>query len=582
MPPGSEVSSSVTSDRQSWLRTLWDALTGPSPALTDPHHQLRARLLSSMLIFLIPLGIALAALPTRLDIRASLRSDPVFGITLGTSALLIGLYALSRTRHYQYAARFAIVLVFTAILSSAVSIPTDSSFLTFMILPVMMSSLLFTAGETTIIMIAALTLTACVPLVARQYNLIDTLMGPFSLTLIVSTMLLLLLDHRDRLEHHRRKTLEELIAQRTKEVVWAHEQLEAILSNAPDSMMLLSAEGRIATINQTFIKQLGYSGDEIFYQPIQQLVIPRDRAAIDTLIETAQGSGVNLRMDITAQRKDGSTFDADIALAFVRETDSFEGFVCSLRDISQLKEVDRMKDAFISNVSHELRTPITSLKLYYELLGLNPQKYSDYFNSIQREMQRLERIVEDLLLLSRLEQGRVLMDRDPVDLNSVARDMIADRTLLADSRELTLILTSQEPLPGVSGDPGLIGQVLSILLTNSINYTPANGKVCIMTHVDPDKHPGQVGLVVMDTGPGIQADERDQLFTRFYRGQASREANVPGTGLGLAIACEIVERHGGTIEIDDGSTPAHDGYSGACFNVWLPMASGDEVHQGVK
>jgi PAS domain S-box-containing protein len=283
-----------------------------------------------MLIFLIPMGIGLAALPARSDTSPGLSNDPVFTNTLGTSALLVGLYALSRTRHYQHAARVAIVLVFAAIISSAIAIPNDSSFLTFMILPVMMSALLFTASETTLIMIAAITLTASVPFVAAQYNLIDTLMGPFSLTLIVSTMLLLLLDHRDRLEHHRRKTLEELIAQRTKEVVWAHEQLEAILSNAPDSMMLLSAEGRIATINQTFIKQLGYSGDEIFYKPIQHLVIPGDRPAVGNLIETAQRSGINVRMDITAQRKDGSTFDADIALAFVREADSFEGFVCSL------------------------------------------------------------------------------------------------------------------------------------------------------------------------------------------------------------------------------------------------------------
>jgi PAS domain S-box-containing protein len=579
MPPGSAVISDVTPERQSWLRTLWDALTGPSPNLTDPHHQLRARLLSSMLIFLIPLGIALAALPAQSDTGARLGDDPVFAITLGTSALLVGLYGLSRTRHYQHAARIAIVLVFAAILSSAIALPNDSSFLTFMILPVMMSGLLFTAGETTFIMVIALTLTACVPLVARQYDLIDTLMGPFSLTLIVSTMLLLLLDHRDRMEHHRRKTLEMLVAQRTREVVWAHEQLEAILSNAPDSMMLLSAEGRIATINQTFIKQLGYSGDEIFYQPIQQLVIPRHRAEVDNLIQTVQSSGVNVRMDVTAQRKDGSTFDADIALAFVRETESFEGFVCSLRDISQLKEVDRMKDAFISNVSHELRTPITSLKLYYELLGMNPQKYSEYFSSIQREMQRLERIVEDLLLLSRLEQGRVLLDRGAVDLNSLASEIITDRTPLAESHSLTLIHTAHEPLPGVSGDRGLLGQVLSILLTNAINYTPPTGKICVMTRIEPDSHPGQVGLVVMDTGPGIQPEERDQLFTRFYRGQASRGVNVPGTGLGLAIAREIIERHSGTIEIENGIPPAYDDYTGASFSVWLPMTSGDAVQQ---
>jgi signal transduction histidine kinase len=116
-------------------------------------------------------------------------------------------------------------------------------------------------------------------------------------------------------------------------------------------------------------------------------------------------------------------------------------------------------------------------------------------------------------------------------------------------------------------DVGLLGQVLSILLTNAISYTPSGGHVIVRTHTRQKEDDRWVGFSVSDSGPGISPEEQRQLFVRFFRGGAGRKSGIPGTGLGLAIAQEIINRHGGTIEVESDAIPGH----GATFSVWIPI-----------
>jgi signal transduction histidine kinase len=244
--------------------------------------------------------------------------------------------------------------------------------------------------------------------------------------------------------------------------------------------------------------------------------------------------------------------------------------VCSLRDISALKEAERMKDAFVSNVSHELRTPISSLKLYHGLLKTAlPHKRDEYLVTLRRETNRLERIIEDLLRLSRLDQGRVALKLAPVDLNALADQYVADRAPLAEERGLSLSLDQAPDLPPVHADEGMLGQTLSVLLTNALNYTPVGGRVVVSTWVCQREGEACTGFSVSDTGPGIPPEEQSRLFQRFFRGAAGRESGQPGTGLGLAIAKEIVTRHHGWIEVVSEGVPGE----GATFSVWLPVES---------
>jgi PAS domain S-box-containing protein len=234
----------------------------------------------------------------------------------------------------------------------------------------------------------------------------------------------------------------------------------------------------------------------------------------------------------------------------------------------RLQELDQIKDDFVANVSHELRTPIANLRLYHHLLTERPEKQPAYLVTLQRETARLEHIVEDLLYLSRLDQGEITPDLSSVDLNSLVAVHISDRTALAEEKGLTLTLEQAPELPAVRADRLLFERALSILLTNAFNYTPEGGQVTVATQTRQEEGISWAGVSVSDTGPGISSDDLPNLFKRFYRGEMARLARVPGTGLGLAIAKEIIDRHGGQIEADSRGIPG----KGATFTVWLPAA----------
>lgn len=230
-----------------------------------------------------------------------------------------------------------------------------------------------------------------------------------------------------------------------------------------------------------------------------------------------------------------------------------------------LQVLARVKDEFVSNVSHELKTPITNLKLRQYLLAAQPGQVDVHLPVLRRETERLEVIIENLLFLSRLDQGRVRLRLVAVDLNALAGQYASDRQTLAASHELTLRVDLRPGLPTVRADSGLLGEALSVLLTNALNYTPGGGTVTIHTCLDAAA--GQVGFGVSDDGPGIPPEEHPSLFKRFFRGTAGLESGMSGTGLGLAIVQEIVERHQGHVEVVSSGVPGE----GATFTIWLPL-----------
>jgi len=220
----------------------------------------------------------------------------------------------------------------------------------------------------------------------------------------------------------------------------------------------------------------------------------------------------------------------------------------------------------VSNVSHELRTPITSIKLYIELLARNPGKRAAYLDTLAHETTRLQNLIESLLSLSRLDSNALKISLQPLDLNELVNDVASDRKPLFERKQLTLSVELADGLPNISADHFLIEQVLSIFLTNALNYSPAGGTIRIGTQICQSDGRRWAGFSVCDTGPGIDPGELDKLFTRFFRGKAGRASGVGGTGLGLAIAREIVERHHGRVEALNNPLPD----PGATFQVWLP------------
>jgi len=233
---------------------------------------------------------------------------------------------------------------------------------------------------------------------------------------------------------------------------------------------------------------------------------------------------------------------------------------------AQLQVFSQIKDDFVANVSHELRTPVTNIKLYLHLLDTNPDKQDTYLQTLQRETDRLENLVEGLLTLSRIDQKREPFSPEPVDLNKLVAEFVADRGALAESKQIALSTRLTDIGSPVQADRSLLSQVLSILLTNAVAYTQVGGRITVSTLDGPSGEDHQVGFSVRDTGLGIAPDEMPLLFERFFRGRASDEAGVNGTGLGLAIARETVDRHCGQIEVESEGVPG----KGATFTVWLP------------
>ncbi|NDJ79087.1 MAG: PAS domain S-box protein, partial [Chloroflexi bacterium] len=373
--------------------------------------------------------------------------------------------------------------------------------------------------------------------------------------------------------------LEQRVDERTRELQQEKEQVEAILAGAADAIIIASADGTILSVNPAFERQLGYTSDEAIGARVTPNNIADRGEAFMTLWAAAQ-TGQPARAEMRLRRKDGTFYDADLNMAPIFQPEGgVHAYVVVIRDISAQKEIERMKDEFVSNVSHELRTPITNLRLREHLLAAQPERLATHLDVIQRETNRLETLIEDLLALSRLDQERVTLAFAPTDLNTLVTEYVTDRQPLAQQKALTLRYEVAPELPPVRADRGLVGQVLSILLTNALNYTPAGGEVVVRTQVQPAaNHAGEgareAGFAVLDTGPGIPREEQPRLFTRFFRGEAAHELGISGTGLGLAIAHEIIERHAGRITVHSTGMPG----DGTIFEVWLPvMAEGKDM-----
>ncbi|CAG1773079.1 partial two-component system, OmpR family, phosphate regulon sensor histidine kinase PhoR, partial [uncultured bacterium] len=268
------------------------------------------------------------------------------------------------------------------------------------------------------------------------------------------------------------------------------------------------------------------------------------------------------------RRKDGQLYHAALTTSpLTNPAGQIVGYVGVQRDITRQKELDHLKDQFVSNVSHELRTPLTNILLHLSLLERGkPDRRDGYLRTLRRETERLRKLIEDLLDLSRLDRNVAPIELVPVDLNRLLDHLVTDRVVLAEQRGLTLTYEHTPDLPLVLTDALKLIQVASNLMTNALNYTPAGGVITVRADQRPDGARNMVIFIVRDTGPGISAQDMPHLFERFYRGAAGRQASAPGTGLGLAISQEIMDRLGGRITVES------EVGRGAAFTVWLPIA----------
>ena len=237
----------------------------------------------------------------------------------------------------------------------------------------------------------------------------------------------------------------------------------------------------------------------------------------------------------------------------------------------RLRELDKLKDEFVSLVSHELRTPLTSIRGYIELLQDDAETPNDeqrrrYLEVVDRNSERLLELVSDLLFLAQIEAGKLRIERGQVDLSKIVDECIETSSPVADSRGVELI-AKVDRVARLEGDRARLAQMLDNLVSNGLKFTESGGRVEVRLRAEN----GTAVLEVEDDGVGIPADEQEHLFERFFRSSTATHNAIPGTGLGLTITKAIVERHGGRIEIDSAEN------AGTTVRVSLPLGARQEA-----
>jgi two-component system phosphate regulon sensor histidine kinase PhoR len=229
---------------------------------------------------------------------------------------------------------------------------------------------------------------------------------------------------------------------------------------------------------------------------------------------------------------------------------------------------------FVAGVSHELRTPLAVIRAAAENLAddvvHDAERTRQYGELINREGRRLSNMVERVLLFAKMRSGNVHFQRRPVDLLAAIEDAVAANNAWAEEGEIKVVKELPEALPRVYGDPTALASVLQNLLSNALKYSRRGGQVMVQARAVKSGDDDAVQIAIHDQGAGIPGHEIPHLFEPFYRGKRARAAQIQGSGLGLSLVKQVVEGHGGSVEVV--STPG----AGSTFLVQLPVGEPDD------
>lgn len=348
-------------------------------------------------------------------------------------------------------------------------------------------------------------------------------------------------------------------------------KLAAIVQSSEDAIIGKTLTGIVTSWNPAAERLFGYTSEEMIGQSITRL-IPRELSDEEPQILERLKRGERVEHFETKRvTKNGQHIDISLTISPIRDS---KGKVIGAskigRDITEIKKLEQRKDDFIKMASHELKTPITSIKGYVQLLLTIHDELNDHklelnkptvrlsLNSISNQVTKLTRLVSELLDLSRVESGKLEMQKTMFDLQGLIDEIIADAKYITNRHT---IVSKNNYEGSIFGDRDRISQVLLNLLTNAIKYSPDNSEIEISTTNDFDS----VTVSVKDQGIGIDKKQHLRIFERFYRVQGKSEQTYPGFGIGLFIANEIVVRHEGHMNVES------EKGKGSTFSFTLPI-----------
>lgn len=350
----------------------------------------------------------------------------------------------------------------------------------------------------------------------------------------------------------------------------ASSQLAAVFESMAEGVVVLGSDGRIQLANQAALRLLGAPGQ---LRGVSLLEAARQHELAE-LASRAAREGKPVELDLKLAHPQATALHVT-ASAVRKENSATAGVVLVLHDLTRLRQLEAIRTDFVANVSHELRTPLSVIKGYVETLLHLPEQPRDvrvrFLKTIEKHVERLVFLIEDLLTLSRLENGRLVLNKRLTPLRALALTVMEDLQSSAAARNVTLHNEIPEGLQAVC-DPDRIRQALSNLVDNAIKYGRAGGCVWITAARNSSDH--QVLIAVRDDGPGIPIEAQPRVFERFYRVDPARSRDTGGTGLGLSIVKHIAQLHGGSAWVH--SQPEH----GSTFFIGLPVGGPDAGSAG--
>lgn len=355
-----------------------------------------------------------------------------------------------------------------------------------------------------------------------------------------------------------RRLLSEELVQKASDAEEGRRRLAAILESMSEGVMVVEADERVLLVNTALVQAFGFPKKEVegrhFWEALR-----------DSEVNRLIGEALKSRSARHEEQTVSFTNRAfEIQVAPVSNGDDFLGVVAVFHDVTRVKEYERLRQEFVANVSHELKTPLTSILGYVETLKEgaidDAENRMRFLSIIEEHSTKLHRLIEDLLLLSRMESASTPLRKEPVPLREEVDKALELVSRGIADKKLNISIEIPDDLV-VDAEPASLERALRNLIENAVKYNVPGGSV----RIEGGRTAREVRLRISDTGTGISESDLPRIFERFYRADRSRSRESGGSGLGLSIAKHVIERHGGRLEAQ--SQPQ----KGSTFTVTLPL-----------
>jgi len=324
-------------------------------------------------------------------------------------------------------------------------------------------------------------------------------------------------------------------------------KVSAILDSMVEGVIALDPQGKILVTNPSACRILDLIDEKVEGKSLLEVIRNKELADLVNWCQTLNAA-VRYRKEVDLHSPNRRVLEVNaMPLPLSHQV---RGIVLVLHDITELRRLERVRAEFVANVSHELRTPLTAIKGYLETLldesPIEPATHRRFLEVAHLHAERLGRLIDDLLSLSNIETGKVVLYQSEVNLSDIVQEVVAMFEKNASKKGVKFV-NRVDPLIRVYADRDRLSQILVNLVDNAVKYTSTNGQVQFAAASQGD---GQIALHVQDTGQGIPAQDLPRITERFFRVDKARSRDLGGTGLGLAIVKHLVQLHSGTLAIE--------------------------------